>query len=54
MGVKNVVNIPSDQVDGALSLSQEDFRVSTFYKCLVTLQHDEFQKSTAEIITEFI
>ena len=32
MGVKNVVNIPSDQVESALSLSQEEFKVSIFHK----------------------
>ena len=47
MGVKNVVNIPSDQVDSALSLSQDDFKASTFYTCLVTLQHNDFKKSTS-------
>ena len=35
MGVKNVVNIPSEKVESALSLSPEEFKV----KKHVTLQH---------------
>ena len=47
MGVKNVVNIPSENVDSALSLSPEDFKV----KKNVILQHNNTNDATPNSVS---